>query len=210
VIRFVLIREGKADAGLVSVLRRLCMSLGVTSIQGADGAGLGVGRRVADQVRAALELDPDLDLVFAHMDADNEGLELRRERLRTALTTCPRPYARVVPVRATESWLLIDAQRIRDVVGHPDGEAPLGLPKLAQIEDAGRPKERLREALSRAQRPRKHQKREVVPISDDDYTRLRSELLESLDIAGDINQLSAWQALVTDTKAALAQISEQP
>jgi hypothetical protein len=203
-MRFALIREGRADAELVSVLIRLCASLGARSIDGSDVGNLGVGRRVADQVAAVLAIDPGIELFFVHMDADNEGLDARRHHLATALERCGRPYSRVVPVRETEAWLLVDEQRIREVVGYAEGNAPLGLPKRSHVEDLGDPKLCLRNALSRAQRPRKHQRREVIPISNDDYVRCRRELLETLDIDGPITQLSAWQALVQDTQTALS------
>lgn len=203
-MHFVLIREGKADAELVSVLSRLCEALGVQEVSGTDAGNLGVGRQISRQASAVLELDPDIDLLFVHMDADNVGLASRREHLAKELAGCPRPCVRVVPVRMTESWLLADPQKIRSVVGHPHGTAPLHLPKPSQIESVGNPKQRLRDALARARAPRKHQKHdEVATISDSEYASYRSELLDTLNINGPVSTLSAWQALVEDTRSAL-------
>jgi hypothetical protein len=83
----------------------------------------------------------------------------------------------------------------------------LNLPKRARLEDSGDVKARLRDALSRAQRPRKHQKHKPSPIANKEYARLRNELLENLDIRGPVTELKAWQALVEDTKVALAQLA---
>lgn len=208
-MRSALIKEGKADAPLASVLARLCRSLGAMEVEIEAVPNLGVGREIAPNVVTLLEGDPGISLLFIHMDGDHGGLTTRRGRIDKALERCgsPRPYARVVPVRETESWLLADQPKIREVVGYPDGDAPLNLPKLSLIESCANAKERLREALSLAQRPRKHQRRETSQISKEEYARFRNELLEHLDIHGPVTQLSAWQALVEDTKTALASLA---
>jgi hypothetical protein len=210
-MRFALIAEGPADSPFVPVLIRLCRSLGADDIQGEYIENSGVGRRISTRVATLLEDDPEFDLLFVHVDGDNEGLVVRRSRIDEALEQCgrPRPYARVVPVRATESWLLVDVEQIRVVAGFPEGTTPLNLPKLSHIETAKDVKSRLRDALSRAKRPRRHQKNkhEISLIDDREYARLRNDLLEQLNIHGPVTQLSAWQALVEDTKAALASLS---
>src|SRR5688572_30087249 len=149
-MRFALIKEGKADTPLASVLTRLCRGIATTiDIDVEAIPNLGVGREIARNVVALLESDPDIALLFVHMDGDNEGLEIRRARIEKALARCgnPRPYARVVPVRETESWLLVDGQRIREVAGYTEGNAPLNLPKLSHIEECADVKNRLRAAL---------------------------------------------------------------
>jgi hypothetical protein len=209
-MRFALIKEGKADVPLVSVLTRLCRSLGAIDVAAEAVPNLGVGRKIAPNVKALLDGDPDISLLFIHMDGDQEGLALRRSRIDQALERCgrPRPYARVVPVRETEAWLLTDSRKIREVAGYPEGDTPLNLPKLALIEGCADVKTRLREALTLAQRPRKHQKRKLYSIEEKEYARLRNELLENLDIHGPVHQLPAWQALVDDTRVALAALAQ--
>ena len=169
-MRFALIAEGPADAPLVVVLSRLCHSLGALDVQGELGDErlrlLGVGRKIANKVTALLDLDPDFDLLFIHMDGDSEGLAERRSKIDQAMAQCEaaRPYVRVVPVRMTESWLLADEKKIRTAAGFASGQAPLELPKPARIETVSGVKNRLRTALSRARRPTKHAKGKLAPL----------------------------------------------
>lgn len=209
-MRFVLFAEGPADAPLVTVLAKLCQSLGVRDVEGELGDDdLNVGRKIADKVTALLDVDPEFDLLFIHMDGDNEGLDVRRGRIDEAMTQCeaPPPYVRVVPVRATESWLLVDEQAIRRTAGFPSGQAALDLPKRARVELVSNVKKRLREALARAQRPAKHAKGEPPPLNNFEYAKLRNQLLEELDVHGPVTALGSWQALVGDVEAALGELT---
>ena len=209
-MRFALIAEGPADTPLVAVLARLCGSLGIADVEGEHVRGLEVGRTISARATALFEEDPDYDLLFVHMDGDKEGLELRRQRIDTALVDCrvPCPYVRVVPVRMTESWLLVDVQKIREVAGFHDGTADLDLPPSpSRIEAIRDPKSRLRKALVLAKRPPKRRKIRLSQMTDHEYAVARNELLESLDINGPVTRLRAWQALVDDTKAALVSLA---
>ncbi len=210
-MRFALIAEGPADAPLVPVLARLCLSLGATEVEGEHVRGLDVGRSIVAQATTLFDEYPDFDLLFVHMDADGEGLEVRRQRIDAALSSCqlPCPYVRVVPVRMTESWLLVDISRIRAVVGHSSGTTDLDVPQSpARIEAIRDPKDRLRKALSLAQRPPTRRKKPPPQLSSHEYAAARNELLENLDIHGPVTTLPAWRALVDDTKAALASLAQ--
>lgn len=97
----------------------------------------------------------------------------------------------------------VEARRraIRAVVGNPQGKVDLELPKLPQVELRSRPKELLKQALALAAKPgRRH------VVDDRAFSRYRRELLENLDIDGPINQLSSWQNLLRDLRAALTEL----
>jgi hypothetical protein len=55
-----------------------------------------------------------------------------------------------VPVRMTETWLLIDETAIRSAAGNPRGTMVLNLPRLGAIEDKADPKDVLYTALRQA------------------------------------------------------------
>jgi hypothetical protein len=74
------------------------------------------------------------------------------------------------------------------------------------VERTGDAKGRLRDALARAKKPRKHDKA-PTKLGDGEYAGLRDELLENLDIHGPVTELLAWRALVDDTKAALTELA---
>ncbi|MGN4072611.1 hypothetical protein ACS0X5_00300 [Burkholderia gladioli] len=99
-----------------------------------------------------IELFP-CDLLFIHRDAEREPLETRVQEIQTALAeSAPRhlPHICLVPVRMTESWLLLDEPAIRSAAGNPDGRTPLRLPKAAAVEGLADPKSKLFESLTAA------------------------------------------------------------
>ncbi|ACR28349.1 DUF4276 family protein [Burkholderia glumae] len=99
-----------------------------------------------------IELFP-CDLLFIHRDAEREPLETRVQEIQTALAeSAPQhlPHICLVPVRMTESWLLLDEPAIRSAAGNPDGRTPLKLPKAAAIEGLADPKSKLFESLTAA------------------------------------------------------------
>lgn len=96
-----------------------------------------------------LELFP-CDLLFVHRDAEREPLETRVLEIRAALAeSAPQhfPHVCLVPVRMTESWLLLDELAIRSAAGNPDGHSPLKLPKASAVEGLADPKNKLFESL---------------------------------------------------------------
>lgn len=210
-LRFALIGEGNTELHLVEHLKILCSREGFHAVEGVWATDLlrlrnsGAGKDVASKVSALLAVDAEFDLLFIHRDIDNFSVEVRRREIAGAMRDhgAGKPYVPVIPIRETEAWLLLDEAAIRAVVGNPRGKTELELPKkLSQIEQCADPKEILLEALRRAAR---HGRRHA--ISENDFGRLRGELLRNLDIDGPVNQLSAWQNLLRDLKAALAALS---
>jgi len=208
-LRAALIAEGKADDGLVDVLSRLCLrkgvSVGIESVRDQLERHA-IGRGVEAKVRAVVELGDDFDILFIHRDSDKHGPEARRIEISTACDiNGVQSYVPVVPIRATEAWLLVDADVIRSVVGNPGSGQPLDLPKLRDVEETTDPKQRLRTVLDEARRRQRH-KRKHRAMSKSEFSQYRRKLLEQLDIDGPVRQLSAWQALERDLTRALAQL----
>ena len=65
-------------------------------------------------------------------------------------------------------------------------------------------KDTLHEALSRARRPAKRSK--IQLIDKREYARIRNQLLDMLDLDGPVSELTAWRALVQDTQAVLTRL----
>lgn len=97
------------------------------------------------------------DILFVHRDAE-------RELLQDRLKEFPWPrrgLVRVVPVRMTEAWLLIDEGAIRKASGNPNGSAHLDIPRISRLEGLSDPKKALRELLLEASEhtsPRRRQR----------------------------------------------------
>ncbi len=84
-------------------------------------------------------------LIFVHRDAEALTLD---ERLGEFDAVDRGDVIPVVPVRMSESWLLLDGTAIANAAGSPSSHVPV--PGIAQIENIADPKERLDELLFRA------------------------------------------------------------
>jgi len=204
-IRFALVTEGSSDRGLVAHLEDLCVRAGAVEVEGVapDLAALPEppGKKVADQVRAALQLVPGAQLVFVHRDADHADDVLAQRDIAGGIAKvegCP-PHVPVVPIQELEAWLLTDEPAIRTVAMNPGGSSPLGLPKASRIESTAHPKERLASALVAACN---FSGRRLEKFRSS-FPRNRAILLERLDIDGVVSKLPAWQRLVQDTTEAV-------
>lgn len=209
IVKFLLVCEGSSDRGLVPHLEALCVRAGADGAMG-DAPDLGLlrsppGKAIEEQAQAALQFAGDVNLLFAHQDADARGPAEVRRRIRDRLATvegCP-PHVCVIPVRELEAWLLLDEAAIRDVAGNPRGRDVLELPHKHRVEATDDPKRRLKEALTLASgktgaRLQKFKQQ---------FPELRATLLQRLDLDGPINDLPAWQRLVADVQTAVTALA---
>jgi len=208
-INFIFVCEGTSDKGLIKHLEDLCV------INGADEAtglypdlnliGLS-GKSVSEKVRTALKLEPNADLIFIHRDSDARDPEPRYQEIHTQILkiSSDLKYVPVIPVQETEAWLLTDANEIRKIAENPKGTVNLNLPKIAQIERTASPKEILKSAIVTASETSGRR----LQLIKKRFSNKRRQLLERLDIYGDINQLKSWQRLKTDIATVIADLSQ--
>ena len=198
VTQCLLVCEGSSDAPLVSHIQRLLDSYGYHS------SGFVVstrGRGLVDKVRNGLDIAPHCELLFVHRDADRAGAEARYQEITEAIQMAgyAGPWVGVVPVRMTETWLLLDEPAIRVAVRKPGGRASLNLPTPSEAERIANPKETLSTALldaSESGRRRRNKLRSDIP-------EIRSRLLQNLPIGGLLEQVPSWTRFRNDTVAAL-------
>ncbi|WP_083259350.1 DUF4276 family protein [Variovorax boronicumulans] len=112
----------------------------------------------------ALQLYP-CDLLFVHRDAEATPATNRQEEIEAAARQIKRPPSHIclIPVRMTESWLLLDQQAIRTAAGNPQGTAVLQLPPAKAVEKLADPKAKLFEALIAASDRTGRRKRQFKP-----------------------------------------------
>jgi hypothetical protein len=60
------------------------------------------------------------------------------------------PILKVLPMRMTETWLLIDENALRHAVGNPNGKTKIALPPIKTLEKIPDPKGVLEELLKKA------------------------------------------------------------
>lgn len=200
-IRFAFVCEGSSDRGLVDHLERLCLRAGASEVEGSapDLRRLpaAAGKTVADQLRTVLEIEPRLDLIFIHRDADRpDDTETRRiidRGVESSGIPVP-PHVKIVPIQELEAWLLLDEAAIRAVAGKPTGTQALGLPPPDRVESTKNPKARLYDALVLASGLSGHR----LARFKKRLPELRAVLLQRLDTDGPVRGLRAWQRLVSE------------
>jgi hypothetical protein len=202
--RALLIADGSSDLPLSSHIARLAAGLGrPIEVVPVSGDRLKC-RSVQDRVRKVLREDPHFELLFVHRDAETRDPAPRHIEVVSGATQggFQGPVVPVVPVRMTESWLLLDEGKIRFVAGNPRGTMDLGLPPPSQVERVANAKDQLRAALATAsglsgRRLKTFNKR---------FNQNRRLLLERLDADGPVSALASWQRLASDLSTALDQL----
>ncbi len=204
-IFFVFVGEGSTDAALVPHLEDLCVLCGAAEATGI-APDLGrlpqkVGRAVGAQVTAAVDLEPNANLVFVHRDADSVDGAPRYQKISEALEALDvtQHGVPVVPVQETEAWLLLEEEEIRRVADNPNGKSQLDLPAPRRVEEISDPKALLAEILVKAS-ALKGRRLERFKRSIPRRVKL---LLERLDPEGKVRLLPAWQKLRSDLQAAI-------
>jgi hypothetical protein len=198
ILRATLITDGSSDTVLLPILRWLVTTLteDPVSVQWADLRGLRAPpRRLADRLTRAIELYP-CRLLFVHRDAEAQPPDRRYQEIREANSTTL-PHVCVVPVRMQEAWLLHDEEAIREAAGRPSGGIQLDLPPARKWEQIADPKEVLYRALRSASGFRGRRAKRFRPAMA--AHRVASLVTDWSPLL----QLSAFQRLELDTKAAL-------
>ncbi len=203
-VRATLVAEGRSDLLLAPHLAILCIEAGAREAvcRAPDLALLprSVGSTVQAKVEAALELHPDTNLLFVHRDADRAGVEAREREIEEGTRSVRAPVVPIVPVAELEAWLLVDEGAIRDAVGRRSSTASLNLPSIGACERLADPKGRLQEAVDIAQQ-------DVAKRRRSSFGLVRSRLLERLDLAGPIRELSAFQRLMSGIEQAVGKLA---
>jgi hypothetical protein len=202
-IQFTLLSEGSSDQALLPILSFVLRERGAETVepQWADIRRLREPpQALPDKIRVAYDLYP-CDLLFVHRDAERDGHEFRREEIIRALDAAGMDVASVcvVPVRMTETWLLIDEGAIREAAGRPRGRAVLNLPQLRRLEEEADPKAVLRQALRDASELRGRRLRDF-PVTQ----RVR-RVAELIGDYSELRGLSAFRALEREVQMALNQ-----
>lgn len=204
-VRFVLVCEGSSDAGLVPHLQSLCVKCGASEAIGSwpDMSRLRKPPKgLRDRLSTAIGLEPSVNLVFAHRDADSADESCRIAEIGTSAQGLRVQTVPVVPIRETEAWLLLNEAAIRAIVENPSATTGLNLPRPQDVERVPDPKRKLKEALTLASGLRGRRLQELKK----DFPRHRARLLERLDCEVLHSLVPAWQRLEQRTRDALCML----
>ncbi|TFG36541.1 MAG: hypothetical protein E4H46_03330 [Desulfobacterales bacterium] len=193
-IRYTLLTDGVSDKVLITILSWLlhehCPGYAVQSAWADLGRLPRPPKKLPERIRTSVELYP-CDLLFVHRDAEKISREARANEIRQALSETEHPPAVcVVPVRMTEAWLLFDEMSIRKAAGNPNGNQPLELPIMNDIESLPDPKQNLYNLLCLA---KGHiNKRRLKSLSPN---RLAFRVTESTRSFAPLRELAAFRNL---------------
>lgn len=150
-----------------------------------------------DEISATVKLHRPA-VLFVHRDAESTHPDERRREIPIVF----RPTVKIIPVRMTEAWLLVDEEAIRRAADRPGGVERLALPRLNQLEALADPKSELRNALltaanvsgRRAKRFHEELPSRIYRVADlmDDFQSLRC--------------LAAFTRLEADCRAAMVEL----
>jgi hypothetical protein len=158
-LNFVLLSDGSSDQALIPILEDALYKYSVfNSIQGqrADLSRYNRPlRRLEEKIDCAVDLyNPDV--IFIHRDAEKKSLQDRVNEIDHALSRCKifgldgRDHVKVIPIRMTEAWLLIDEMAIKKAAGNPTFKERLNLPKRRALENIPNPKSTLTDLIKKA------------------------------------------------------------
>ena len=140
-----------------------------------------------------LSVETEFDLLFIHRDSDGAGYELRLKEILAAIAGAGVEVAGIpiIPIRATEAWILLNEEAIRRVAGNPKGRQPLNLPRPRRVEQLSEPKRLLEDALVAACG---HQGLRLKKFRSK-FGQHRRILLEQLPVGGALDEVPAWARL---------------
>lgn len=152
--RFTLLAEGTSDRVLLPIIRWMLLQQHGSyewSEQLADFSNLpNPPRSLAERITASIIYYP-ADVLFVHRDADRTSVESREKEILSAFSnqeSAPKvKCVPVIPVRMTETWLLISESALRESVDNRNSRIALDLPAITRLESLPDPKRRLQEAL---------------------------------------------------------------
>jgi len=211
-VRFLFIGEGPYDDYLAAHLRRCCILAGADEAEAVSipisKLGTRAGRTAVEKVEFALGLEPNVNLLFIHRDADSIDPEPRYEEIRKAIQTVDDTPAHVaiVPVQETEAWLLLDEQEIRRVAENPKGTIALDIPSASQVEKISSPKEHLRAIILEAseQTGRRYRK------TKQKINQKCRSILDGLDPGGPVCEVPSWKRMFSDLQNAIKKVPTIP
>jgi len=193
-LSFALIGDGTSDQALAWIITWAIRRLHPDATLRNVGFSARRGRSLVETVQsAASELKPDL--LFVHRDAERVPLAERREEIPEETGV-----VKVVPVRMTEAWLLIDIEAIRCAAGNPNGTIGLDLPPVQKLERLPDPKGLLQKLLveaSELQSPRRKKRFKR------DLGQLVQRVAARIGDFSVLDRLDAYRVFESDLRTAL-------
>lgn len=202
-LRLALVADGASDRALIPIVLWLVRRIVSDLVVAEPGFVAGPHRSsLRASMQRALERHRP-DILIVHRDAERTPLAERRAEILDVDGQIQ--TVRLVPVRMTEAWLLIDEAAIRAAAGNPNGRDPLLLPNNSQLERLPDPKSRMHECLIDASGKRRGRRRHMFKRDISLRVQRVAELIEDFSPLMD---LPAFKVFADDLRHALQAMSE--
>ncbi len=210
-LRYALVADGTSDRALLPIIDWVLRSHEALAGRMLESQLVNPGLLASDRslrgsIGSALRhFQPNL--LFVHRDAeasDRATTQHREEEIREAMTGREDLYIPVIPIRMMEAWLLIDVAAVRRAADNPNGEVPLDLPRLRDLESCPDPKTLLHRLLEKASEltgRRLHKFQRDLPWRC-------GRIAELIEDFSPLQKLSAFQRFRTATQEVLARLLE--
>ncbi len=154
-MKYVLISDGSSDRVLLNIINYTLKSFTNKNFEG-QRAEFGFLKEKVKNLERKIFYAIDLyepDIIFIHRDAEKQSLQSRDSEIDKELSKAEayikkqKQFAKIIPVRMTEAWLMIDERAIRAAAGNPNGKKQIHLPRIKNLEDIPEPKDELEKLL---------------------------------------------------------------
>lgn len=151
---FLLISDGSSDAALIPIIKSALKEKFPNIDFKGERAEFYRVPNPPKTLREKIVLGIDLyqpDMIFIHRDCEKFGLQTRHEEVDTVIKELDlNKLLKVIPLRMTEAWLLINEAAIRQAANNPHGRVRLNIPRLNRLESLPNPKDVLESLLKTA------------------------------------------------------------
>jgi hypothetical protein len=204
-IRYFIISDGSSDRLLIHPIDWLFRSKGIESKgERIDFAQSGLyPKTISEKIELAIFLYPDIKFLFVHRDAEKESIDFRNNEIESELRKAELEKIqtiKIIPIRMSEAWLLIDEKAIRKAAGKPFGKVKLNMPTTKRLEQLTNPKEMLKINLEMATEFSGRKKAQF------DFNEARQLVGQYTEDFSPLRQLSAFQRLEADIDLLLKRI----
>ena len=196
-----LLTDGSSDWLLKPIIEwtfENVLRLARPKIEWADLTRHRPGLKLIDRIPIALNLYP-CDILFIHRDAENIELLKRRSEINLIVDRLGLgfKYVPIVPVRMSESWILIEERAIRIAAGNPNGKSRINLPKPHKLENVQDPKQALFGKLIIASNLKGRHLKKFNPYA------CRRLIAENIQDFSTLNALPSFKTFCADLKVAM-------
>ena len=207
-IQYFIISDGSSDRLLIHPIDWIFKSKGIESKGERIDFGLSglYPKTIAEKIEMAIIIHPNLEFLFIHRDAEKQSIDIRiqeieSELLKTAIENIE--TIKIIPIRMSEAWLLIDEKALRKAAGKPSGKIKIQLPQTKKLESLANPKDLLKTALENASEYSGRKKAQF------DFNEARQLVSQYIEDFSELRQLSAFQRLEADIDLLLKKLNKK-